>query len=82
MNQGLYLFLVQHFLKGSCLLKMVRKALLKSNQEFKGAFDSVEGWAFDRGPISDAGNEAVSAEILVEDSRSVFRGQVGQDDIY
>ena len=25
---------------------------------------------------------AVIAEILVEDSRGVFRGQVGQDDIY
>ena len=37
---------------------------------------------FDRGPITDAGNEAVIAEILVEDSRGVFRGQVGQDDIY
>ena len=31
---------------------------------------------------TDAGNEAVIAEILVEDSRGVFRGQVGQDDIY
>ena len=29
----------------------------------------------------DAGNEAVIAEILVENSRGVFRGQVGQDDI-
>ena len=31
-NQGLYLFLVLHFLNGACLFKMVRKALLKSNQ--------------------------------------------------
>ena len=31
---------------------------------------------------ADAGNEAVMAEILVEDSQGVFRGQVGQDDIY
>jgi hypothetical protein len=30
----------------------------------------------------DAGNEAVTSEILVEDSRGVFGGQVGQDDIY
>ena len=30
----------------------------------------------------DAGNEALIAEILVEDSRGVFRGQGGQDDIY
>jgi hypothetical protein len=37
---------------------------------------------FDRGPITDAGNEAVIAEILVENSRGVFRGQVGQDDIH
>ena len=43
---------------------------------FKGAVDSDEGWSFDRGPIMDAGNEAVIAEILVEDSRGVFRGQV------
>ena len=31
-NQGLYLFLVLHFLKGSCLFKMVRNSLLKNNQ--------------------------------------------------
>ncbi|CDQ73113.1 unnamed protein product [Oncorhynchus mykiss] len=31
-NQGLYLFLVLHFLKGSCLFKMVRKLLLKNDQ--------------------------------------------------
>ena len=31
-NQGLYLFLVIHFLNGACLFKMVRKALLKNNQ--------------------------------------------------
>ena len=30
----------------------------------------------------DAGNEAVIAEILVEDSRGVLRVHVGQDDIY
>ena len=36
----------------------------------------------DRRPITDAGNEAVIAEILVEDSRGLFVGQVGQDDIY
>ena len=29
-----------------------------------------------------AGNEAVISEILIEDSRGVFRGQVGQDNIY
>ena len=32
MNQGLYLFLVLHFLNGACLFKMVRKALLKNNK--------------------------------------------------
>ena len=37
-NQGLYLFLVLHFLNGTCLFKMVRKALLKSNQA-----SSIEG---------------------------------------
>ena len=31
-NQGLYRFLVQTFLKGACLFKMVRKALLKNDQ--------------------------------------------------
>jgi hypothetical protein len=45
-------------------------------------FDSDEGWSFDCGPITDAGNEAVIAEILVENSRGVLGGQVGQDDIY
>ena len=49
---------------------------------FNGAFDSDEGWLFDCGPITDAGNEAVITEILVEDSRDVFRGKVVQDDIY
>ena len=33
-------------------------------------------WSFDRRPITDAGNEAVIAEILVENSRGVFGGQV------
>ena len=36
----------------------------------------------DHRPITDAGHEAVIAEILVENSGGVFRGQVGQDDIY
>ena len=30
----------------------------------------------------DAGNEAEISEILVENSRGVFRRQVGKDDIY
>ena len=47
-----------------------------------GAFVSDDGGSFDRRPIMHAGNESVSAEILVEDSRGVIRGQVGQDDIY
>jgi hypothetical protein len=45
-------------------------------------FDSNEGWSFESGPIADVGNEAVIAEILTENSRVVFGGQVGQDDIY
>ena len=45
-------------------------------------FHSDEGWSFDRGPITDTGNEAVIAEMLVEDSRGVFGGQVGQDNNY
>jgi hypothetical protein len=44
---------------------------------FQGAFDTDEGWSFDHRPITDAGTEAVIAEILVEDSRGVFGGQVG-----
>jgi hypothetical protein len=43
---------------------------------------TVSQKSFDRGPITDAGNEAVIAEILVENSRGVFRGQDGQNDIY
>ena len=31
-NQGLYLFLVLHFLNGACFFKMVRKAFKKNNQ--------------------------------------------------
>ena len=45
-------------------------------------FDSDEGWSFDRSPIIDTGNEAVIAEILIENCRGVFGGQVGPDDIY
>jgi hypothetical protein len=37
---------------------------------------------FNLRPITDTGNEAVIAKILVEDSRGVFGGQVVQDDIY
>ena len=37
---------------------------------------------FARGPITAAGIEAVIAEILVDESRGIFGGQVGQDDIY
>jgi hypothetical protein len=37
---------------------------------------------FDCIPITDAGNEAVISVILVVNSRGVFRGQVGQDNIY
>jgi hypothetical protein len=31
---------------------------------------------------ADTGIEAVSAEILIENSRAVFGGQVGEDNIY
>ena len=37
---------------------------------------------FDCGPVTDTGNESVIAEILVQNSRGVFRGKVGQDGIY
>ena len=37
---------------------------------------------FDRRPIVDAGNEAVIVDILIENSRGVFGGQVCQDNIY
>ena len=36
----------------------------------------MRGWSFDLGLITDAGNEAVIAEILVEDSRGVFEGRL------
>ena len=48
---------------------------------FWGAFDSDEGWTH-RGPIADTDNEAVVAEILIENSGGVFGGQVGQDNVY
>ena len=32
MNQGIYLFLVLHFLNGACLFKLARKVFLKNNQ--------------------------------------------------
>ena len=75
---------------------MVSKALLKSNQvsstdgmrsiSFQDTRARSIGKAcslkcFRERLTTDAGNEAVIAEILVEDSRGVFRGQVGQDDI-
>ena len=57
-------------IRKACSLKCLRERLTV-----------MMGWSFDHGPIAHAGNEAVIAEILVEDSRGVFRGQVGQDDI-
>ena len=36
-------------------------------------------WSFDRRPITDTGNEAVIAEILIENSGGIFGGQVGQE---
>ena len=42
---------------------------------FKGAFDSDEGWSFDHRPITDAGNEAVIAEILVEEVEVYLEGK-------
>jgi hypothetical protein len=44
-------------------------------------FDNDEGWLFDPRPITHAGNEAVNAEIMVEDSSGVFTGQVDPKDI-
>ena len=38
----------------------------------KATFDSDEGWSFGRRPITDAGNEAVIAEILIENCKGVF----------
>jgi hypothetical protein len=35
-----------------------------------------------RGPIADAESETVITEILIENSRGIFGGQVGQDNIY
>ena len=106
MNQGLYLFLVLHFLNGACLSKMVRKLLIKNDQAsstngmrsisfqdtrarsirkacslkcFRVRLTVTRGGRFTAGPLQ---TQAMIAKILVEDSRGVFRGQVGQDDIY
>ena len=38
--------------------------------------------SFARGHVADTGNEAVITEILIEDSGGVFRGPVGQDNVY
>ena len=102
-NQGLYLFLVLQFLNGSCLFKMVRKALLKNNQasstdgmmsisfqdtrarlirkacslnSFRERLTLIEDGCLAAEPLRMQA-EAVIAEILVEDSRGVFGGQVG-----
>jgi hypothetical protein len=108
-NKGLYLFLVLHFLKGTCLFKVVSKFLLKTNQA--SSTDGMRSISFQDtrarsirkacsqkcsrerstvmrggrltcGPLTDADNEAVIAEILIENSRGVFEGKVGQDNIY
>jgi hypothetical protein len=52
-------------IRKACSLKCFRERLTEM------------GWSFDRRPITDASNEAVIAEILVENSRSVFGRQVG-----
>ena len=82
MNQGLYLFLVLHFLNGACLSKMVRKLPIKNDQG--SSTDGMRSISFQdtwtrsirkaclqkcfrerlTGPIMDAGNEGVIAEIL------------------
>ena len=41
-----------------------------------GAFDSDEGWSFDRGPITHTGNEAVIAEILVKTAELYLDGKL------
>ena len=94
-NQGLYLFLVLHFLNGACLFKMVRKALLKNNQA--SSTDGMRSISFqdnlarlNRKACSLKGIRecltvmviSVIAEFLFEDNRGVFGGQVSQDDIY
>jgi hypothetical protein len=73
-NHGLYLFLVLHFLNGACLFKMVRKALLKNNQA--SSTDGMRSISFQATPARSI-RKAVISEILIEDSRGVFGGQVG-----
>ena len=75
---------------------MERKALLKSNQasstdgmrsisfqDNRARLVRKACWlkCFRERLTLHGGNEAVIAEILVEESRGEFRGQVGQDDI-
>ena len=78
------------------MLKMVRKALLKSNQasstDGMRSISFQDTWARSirracslrcfRERLTVMRGGRFTAEILVEDSRGVFRGQVGQDDIY
>jgi hypothetical protein len=62
------------------LARSIRKAC--SLKCFRERLTVMRGGRLTCGPITDAANEAVITEILVEDSRGVFRGQVVQDDIY
>ena len=39
---------------------------------FRERLTVKRGGRWDRGPVADTGNEAVIAEILIEDSRGVF----------
>ena len=97
-NQGLYLFLVLHFLNGACLFKMVRKAFKKNIQAsstdgmrsisfqdtparsirkacslkcFRERFTVLSGGCLTADPL------LRQVEILVENSRGVFREEVG-----
>ena len=57
--------------------RSIRKSYQTLHKLFQGAFDSDEGWSFESQTHTGTSNEAVIAEILVEDSRGVFGGQVG-----
>ena len=92
-NQGLYLFLVLHFLKRACLFKMVRKAFLKNDQVI--SFQDTRARSIRKAcslkcfrvrlTVMRGGRltadplrmQVMIADILVEDSRGVFGGPVG-----
>ena len=68
-NQGLYLFLVLHFLNRSCLFKMVKKAFKKNNQP--SSTDGMRSISFQDTPA-----RSIRKALLTE----VFQGAFESDE--